>query len=160
MLELHTPRTRILSACDKGYGKIQIHTIVGSLMLLAGSRFRACTIEGNLAGSLMRNTGCEVFVSLEKVDGKIESSYRTEEHPVKITLLSVQFESTRHIFDLVRSGIVHYWGCLPTTYANPRLSLTLSAEPRSPATVEKRVNNGVFFPTWLRKAASVNSEMS
>jgi hypothetical protein len=45
-----------------------------------------------------------------------------------------------------------------TTYkrvAKPWTSLAVSALPREPATVEKRTNTGVFFPSSLRKEADV-----
>ncbi len=44
--------------------------------------------------------------------------------------------------------------------ANPRPSLTLSAEPFSPATVENLVKSLVFLPTVFRKAALVKLVMS
>ena len=44
--------------------------------------------------------------------------------------------------------------------AKPRVSRTVSAESARPATVENRQNRSVFFPTLLRKAAEVTSEIS
>jgi len=41
--------------------------------------------------------------------------------------------------------------------AKPRESRTLSAEPFSPATVEKRTKRGVFLPTLFKNAALVIS---
>ena len=43
--------------------------------------------------------------------------------------------------------------------AKPRVSLTLSADPLSPTTVEKRAKRLVFLPTSLRKLALVRSEI-
>lgn len=44
--------------------------------------------------------------------------------------------------------------------AHPRTSRTVSADPFSPPTVEIRKSPGVFFPTPVKKSASVMSEMS
>lgn len=38
--------------------------------------------------------------------------------------------------------------------------LTVSAEPLSPPTVEKRIASGVFFPTWEKTFAIEYLEMS
>ena len=60
-------------------------------MSVAGSRFSACTIEGNLAGSLIRNTGCEAFIShLRQITPG--ASYRAEEDPIKIALLGIELK--------------------------------------------------------------------
>src|SRR6202521_4864769 len=44
--------------------------------------------------------------------------------------------------------------------ANPRISRSASAAPRSPATVEKRANMGVCFPTFEKIAALAHFVMS
>ena len=77
------------------------------------------------------------------------------EHPVEVALLRPELDSEPCHATVFSAGTA-----IQRPVDIPRGSRAVSAEPDSPPTVEKRIVVLALFPTLLKRAAQVKSEMS